>query len=301
MDLISCIITTYKRPISILKRAIDSIVSQTYKNIELIIVNDAPQDTELEEEIKNLLDEYKTIPIVYIVNNKNMGACYSRNAGITKARGKFIAFLDDDDEWLPTKLKKQYELMIKADVDLVYCSHYEVYRNGKIKLIEECLSKEGKNTDDFEEFILETKKIFLRYDFNKSERPNHSKQLSYMKSILKDNEIEFSTKVVKGNFDDNISYDYIIGNYGFKLFSFDGKKIKNLTSTAYKWAFIADEMNEKYKTVFIYDIKLDNDKNYNIIMRILSSKTNVDIISLNDILSYTKRIAPSQLEWKDIV
>lgn len=158
-----------------------------------------------------------------------------------------------------------------------------------------------KNTDDFEEFILETKKIFLRYDFNKSERPNHSKQLSYMKSILKDNEIEFSTKVVKGNFDDNISYDYIIGNYGFKLFSFDGKKIKNLTSTAYKWAFIADEMKEKYKTVFIYDIKLDNDKNYNIIMRILSSKTNVDIISLNDILSYTKRIAPSQLEWKDIV
>ena len=155
MDLISCIITTYKRPISILKRAIDSIVSQTYKNIELIIVNDAPQDTELEEEIKNLLDEYKTIPIVYIVNNKNMGACYSRNTGITKARGKFIAFLDDDDEWLPTKLKKQYELMIKADVDLVYCSHYEVYRNGKIKLIEECLSKEGKNTDDFERLLCE--------------------------------------------------------------------------------------------------------------------------------------------------
>ena len=57
MDLISCIITTYKRPISILKRAIDSIVSQTYKNIELIIVNDAPQDTELEKEIKNPLNE----------------------------------------------------------------------------------------------------------------------------------------------------------------------------------------------------------------------------------------------------
>lgn len=155
MDLISCVITTYKRPTSILKRAIDSIVNQTYKNIELIIVNDAPQEDQLREEIKNLLDKYKTIPINYIVNDKNMGACYSRNTGIKNAKGKFIAFLDDDDEWLPTKLKKQYELIVKEDVDLVYCSHYEIDGYGKTKLIEEGLAREGKNTDDFERLLCE--------------------------------------------------------------------------------------------------------------------------------------------------
>lgn len=155
MDLISCVITTYKRPLYTLKRAIDSIVNQTYKNIELIIVNDAPQEYKLREEIKNLLDEYNNLKIKYIVHNKNMGACQARNTAIDNANGKYIAFLDDDDEWLPEKLEKQYKLIIKENVELVYCSHYEIDELGKIKLVEEGMAKEGENYYDFDRLLCE--------------------------------------------------------------------------------------------------------------------------------------------------
>lgn len=172
MDLISCVITTYKRPTYILKRAIDSIVNQTYKNIELIIVNDAPQEYQLGEDIKTLLEEYKSIPVNYIVHSKNMGACQARNTGIKNARGKFIAFLDDDDEWLPEKIEEQYSLIKDTEIALVYCSHYEIFKNNKPRLIKEPLARTGLNNDEFdrllrENFIGSTSYPLLRLDIVK--------------------------------------------------------------------------------------------------------------------------------------
>jgi glycosyltransferase involved in cell wall biosynthesis len=154
MDKISCIVTTYKRPISILQRAINSIVNQTYSNIEIIVVNDAPQLVDLVEEIRVMLAHYNTNSIKYIVQPKNMGACHARNTGIEHATGKYVAFLDDDDEWLPDKLEKQYSLICKEKVDLVYCSHFEINRNGTRKLVIEELAREGIHGDEFERLLL---------------------------------------------------------------------------------------------------------------------------------------------------
>jgi glycosyltransferase involved in cell wall biosynthesis len=151
---ITCIITTFKRPISILQRAINSIINQTYSNLELIIVNDAPQLVELVEDIRMLLTQYNQIPIQYIVHEKNMGACNARNTGIEHAMGKYVAFLDDDDEWLPEKLEKQYKLISKEKVALVYCSHFEIHGNGSRKLVTEELAREGIHHDDFERLLL---------------------------------------------------------------------------------------------------------------------------------------------------
>lgn len=119
--LISVIVTTCNRKQEILKRALDSVKAQTYQPIEMIVIIDQPS---MAEELSTfLLHCYGGIVRVY-ANARQMGACYSRNRGLELAEGEYIAFLDDDDEWLPEKLEKQSRKMLPG-VSLVY-SDYEV-------------------------------------------------------------------------------------------------------------------------------------------------------------------------------
>ena len=104
--MVSVIITTYKREPETVERAAKSILEQTYKDIELIIVDDSPASFDkriaVEKRVKELSSSIK-----YIKHETNMGACAARNTGIRSANGEYVAFLDDDDEWLPDKLEKQ--------------------------------------------------------------------------------------------------------------------------------------------------------------------------------------------------
>lgn len=114
MEKISVIITTYKRNLEVLQRAVDSVLAQTYKNVELIIINDYPP---IKEKI-NKRFERQNITVLH--NEISKGACYSRNRGVEETSGEYIAFLDDDDTWMPTKLECQYSL-IKKGYGMVYC------------------------------------------------------------------------------------------------------------------------------------------------------------------------------------
>lgn len=136
--LVSCIITTYKREVCILKRAIDSVLRQTYKNIELIVVNDCPEEKKLCEDIEQLIWTYDQ-KIIYIVQARNMGACKARNTGIQVAKGDFVALLDDDDEWLPNKIEEQINFFSKEEIGLVYCDSI-IRRQGK-ETIHHCIPK----------------------------------------------------------------------------------------------------------------------------------------------------------------
>lgn len=120
-ELISVIVTTCNRKQEILKRALDSVVAQTYQPIEMIVIIDQPS---MAEELISFLSRSYGNRVRVHANTEQMGACYSRNKGIELAKGEYIAFLDDDDEWLPKKLEKQYKKMLPG-VCLVY-SDYEV-------------------------------------------------------------------------------------------------------------------------------------------------------------------------------
>ncbi len=126
-SLVSAIITTYNRDPVVLRRAINSVLSQTYENVELIVVNDSPS-YEKRNEIDDLICELKIRK--YIVNPTSKGAGFSRNRGFEASEGEFIAYLDDDDEWLPTKIERMVK-DFKPNVGLVYCDMIMCCRNGE--------------------------------------------------------------------------------------------------------------------------------------------------------------------------
>lgn len=124
VPLVSAIIITYKRPVDILMRAVSSAISQTYRNLEIIIVNDCPEEQKLAGEIGHLLDSLNDQRIRYIVHENNAGACAARNTGILAAHGDHIALLDDDDEWLPQKIETQLTGFADPEVGLVFSPFY---------------------------------------------------------------------------------------------------------------------------------------------------------------------------------
>lgn len=111
MDKVSIITPTYKRS-DYLKNAIDSVLNQTYKNIEIIVVDDNGNESPYRETTAKLMEAYKDDERVrYLPLEKNVGAAMARNAGIEVAEGEFITFLDDDDEYLPKKIEVQLKAM----------------------------------------------------------------------------------------------------------------------------------------------------------------------------------------------
>jgi len=103
-DFVSVIIPTYKRP-HLVSRAVHSALSQTLAHLEVVVVVDGP-DPEVEAVLGAIADPRLRV-VVLPQNRKLAGA---RNAGVRAARGTWVAFLDDDDEWLPAKLERQLEL-----------------------------------------------------------------------------------------------------------------------------------------------------------------------------------------------
>jgi glycosyltransferase involved in cell wall biosynthesis len=118
-NLISIIIPTYNRATD-LKRALDSVISQGYKNWEAVVVDNHSSDN-TDEIIESYHDS--RISLFKIHNNGVIAA--SRNLGISKAKGEFIAFLDSDDWWAPSKLEVALEFLLKG-ADLVYHSMFIV-------------------------------------------------------------------------------------------------------------------------------------------------------------------------------
>ncbi|MTT32162.1 glycosyltransferase [Terrilactibacillus sp. BCM23-1] len=124
---ISVIIPTYNRE-KLLYGAINSLKDQTYNNIEIIIVDDCSNDNTEQMVMEEKLKDHR---IVYVKHNKNMGAPQARNTGISKSTGEFIAFLDSDDQWLPSKLEKQMKIFQKKKkVGVVYTGIINVSNNG---------------------------------------------------------------------------------------------------------------------------------------------------------------------------
>lgn len=156
---------------------ISSILSQTYKDFEVIIVNDGSDDLTLEKAMTWNEKDYR----IKVINQENQGAGASRNVGLRAASGKYIVFVDPDDFCHHLLLEKLYKTINKFDSDIAICDYYELINNTELR---KCMIdiKQNKKLS-----ILEDKSILYKVN------PQPWNKI-FKKKLLNENQIIFPEK-----------------------------------------------------------------------------------------------------------
>jgi len=230
--LVSVVIPVFNRE-SFIERAVNSVLNQTYWNFELIVVDDGSTDNTVKR-LKNYVDNIK------ILYQSNKGVSAARNLGVKFSKGKYIAFLDSDDEWLPEKLEKQIKETIKnnwkiSQTDEKWIRNQKQINKKKIhqkpqgdiflKSLELCLvtpsavmiekktfeKYNGFNEnlpvcEDYDLWLRMTQKYYIHYSQNKSviKYGGHSDQLSNKYFGMDRWRIKSMLKILKNNFDKKV-------------------------------------------------------------------------------------------------
>jgi glycosyltransferase involved in cell wall biosynthesis len=229
--MVSAIITTHNRE-DLLPRAINSVMTQTYKELELIVVSDGSKDG-----TDKLMGQYSNDKrINYISYYPGKGGNYARNIGIEAAKGEFIAFLDDDDEWLPTKIEKQMELMnADHEVGLVYTGINCIYVNEGIKYTFKPTSRGDLSKEIlFQNCIGSTSSVMLRKSL--------CKDCMFDENLQALQDFDLWIKVLQGCKAD-VVVEPMVNYYNYR------NQIQVSSSTA-KYVQATDYINKKYSDLF---------------------------------------------------
>ena len=128
MDLVSIIVPVYKVE-KYLRDCINSLLNQTYKNLEIILIDDESPDN-----CPHICDEFAAMDMrISVIHQKNGGAGKARNIGLSRATGKYICFVDSDDLVERDYVLKLVRAIEQTDSDIAVCSYYNLYKNRKEK------------------------------------------------------------------------------------------------------------------------------------------------------------------------
>jgi glycosyltransferase involved in cell wall biosynthesis len=123
---VSVILPTHSR-LEFLRRAIESVLAQTFEDLEVVVVDDGPNDA-----IAEFVAGHPDKCVRLVRHERNQGVAAARNTGIAAATGSYIGFIDDDDLWLPTKLERQVPLLRNEGADVVHSLVYIANGEGEV-------------------------------------------------------------------------------------------------------------------------------------------------------------------------
>lgn len=221
--LVSVVIPTYKRP-DTLDRAIKSVLNQTHRLIEVIVVDDNNPDTEGRRLTEAKMAEFAgESRVKYIQHEQNKNGSAARNTGVRAAQGEYVAFLDDDDEYLPQKIASQLEVLSGKDDSWGCC--YSKYATRKVgqKAVE---SREHREGNLYLEALM--REFHIASGSNLLVRKEAFMAINgFDESFLRNQDIEFLTRLLK---EYKIAYsDYcgLVVNIHFNHGYFDEQEIIN--------------------------------------------------------------------------
>lgn len=193
--LVSVIIPTYKRP-ETLTRSIDSVLAQTYKNVEVIVADDNGIGTEYGLKTAEVMSKYANDGRVkYVQHENNINGSAARNTGFRASKGDYIMFLDDDDEFMPEKVESQLTRLETLDDTWGACySNYIRVSTDGTKLVSRC--KEFAEGDMYFEEL--RRNFFIAAGSNLMIRRNIFEEVGgFNENFLRNQDVEFLIKILK--------------------------------------------------------------------------------------------------------
>lgn len=188
---VSVVIPTYSRP-KYLERCINSVLNQTYKNTEIIVVDDNDSNTEARKETEKTMAKYKSVTNVnYIKHDKNRNGSAARNTGWKHSSGEYITFIDDDDVILETKIEKQVACLEKLDDSWGACyTGYQLIKENGTKQF----SSENRYGNCYVDALMRT--MFMGSGSNLFLRKSVVDEIGgYDESFQRNQDIEFMVRV----------------------------------------------------------------------------------------------------------
>lgn len=187
--LVSVVIPSYKGYLK-LDRAINSILKQTYRNIEIIVVDDNEPDTMERTATEKVIEKFQNECLKYIQHSHNMNGAAARNTGISAASGKYICFLDDDDIYLPCRIEKSVNILEEnKSLGAVFCNVLQLFSDDYCTV--HIMKKENltvKGTLLYEAAIGTGSNLFLRADVVRRIQ-------GFDTAFLRHQDLEFSLRV----------------------------------------------------------------------------------------------------------
>lgn len=252
-DLITVIVPVYKVE-NYLKKCVDSILNQTYKNLEIILVDDGSPDN-----CPKMCDEYaEKDKRIKVVHKKNGGLSDARNFGIDASTGKYLTFVDSDDYLNLNTIKFLYDNLVKTNSDLSIIGFKEVFENEEIDLNqkeENEILEVYDNSNKFEQLYFNKNKLSFVVAWGKLYNKNIFETLRF--PVGKINEDEFVTHLVldkcqKICFCNAAYYCYLQRENSIMHTKLSKKNLDSLEALENRIEFFENNLNLKTETIYSY-------------------------------------------------